>query len=43
MKERIRHLIATYKGYLKSERSRHGQYILKNVIEDLETALKEAQ
>lgn len=42
MKERIRNLIATYKRYLKDERSKKGQYILANVIEDLENILKEA-
>lgn len=43
MKEQIRNLIATYKGYLKTERSKRGRYILENVIEDLENALKGAQ
>jgi hypothetical protein len=43
VKERIRNLIETYKGYLKRERSKRARYILENVIEDLQNALTEAQ
>lgn len=43
MKERIRQLIETYEAMLKQTRSKIRRECLENVIEDLKTALREAQ
>jgi hypothetical protein len=43
MKDRIRQLIDTYRDMIKRSRSQRSIDILQNVIEDLETVLREAQ
>lgn len=43
MKVRIKQLIATYRDMVKKSRSVRKIELLQNVIEDLETILREAQ
>lgn len=37
MKERLEQLIAMYKEFLKKERSKAAQSVLRNVVEDLQS------
>lgn len=43
MKERLRQLIETYRDMAKRARTQRTREIFENVIEDLETILREAQ